>query len=286
MAGRIRIVFILGVFLLIGIDLAPAQNSPRFGIGGLGREMPDSTRLTLKLPSPFISPRFFWLPLDTKQLLQNWAFEHRHRIQAEVSFAPWESISEETLSVPDIDWNTPSPIKTTFGIDYRTSSLYVPVNVQEYQEYLMGRSRYFPLGSLAAAAYLANKIYGRYGYLLRKKEENRYVSLDMTDDEIRMMQFLWDQPGLMPTEWYSTYQDQHSQPLLTYMVFQENITDLENKYLINPRKFPNDRVLYYPAITANDLIFRLKDELSGLDGQHNAERIMRIRYLIQKLGNF
>ena len=147
----------------------------------------------------------------------------------------------------------------------------------------MGRSRYVPLGTFAAATFLAQQLFSRYGYLLRKREKEKYLGLDLSNREIQIMQILWKDYPLIATDWYSYYSKTFHDKELTFLLFLENIHRLENVHLLKTRKLQNGQVKYFPSISSAELILKLKSELSILDGQEHPDRLFRLKYLIHQL---
>ena len=140
-----------------------------------------------------------------------------------------------------------------------------------------------PLPILPAAAYLASVIYGKYGYLLHRKEQVRYDNLTLSDLQLNMMRILWDEPGISETVWYSLFTKEDQFTEITFMLFHQQIEFLNNKYLIKTRKLENDQINYFPAIKCNELILRLKTHLNTKDYINSSEEYTRILTLIKRL---
>lgn len=255
---------------------------PGFGLDGQFFKS-DSIPKYLKLPNPFLEKKLFPLALDRRQLLSAWVIQQRNRIWSQVSICRERPALEGFTASPDIEWNLPTPAAASPFLDYRESSLYIPPDVREYMDYQMGRSRYIPLGTLAAASYLARHIYNRYGYILQKREKERYRGLDLNHRELNMMRIVWDKPGILAPQWYNQYVKKYKNPELTFLSFRQYIIELENKYLLKTRKLENGRIKYFPALSKMELLLKLKDELTRLEGQRNAERLQRVQMIINQL---
>ncbi len=272
---------ILLVLLFFGFCRAQQQAKPRFGIAPIWQA--DSNRVTLRLPSPFEEKSVVWLPPDTRQMLMSWVVGHRNRIWTEVSRGEKPVVPEGASNFPMMNWDQPFPASSSDRVDYRQSSLYVPQNVTDYIEYQMGRSRYIPLGTLAAASFLAHQIYSRYGYLLQKREEEKYRGIDLSSRQIRMMKVIWRLGKLLPTDWYTRYSEQYNDRETTYVLFEQDIFDLENKSLLKIRKLPDGKTQYFPAISEQQLVVKLEEEKSLLIPEEHPDRLNRILYLVELL---
>ncbi|GAB4377113.1 MAG: hypothetical protein Kow0042_24320 [Calditrichia bacterium] len=244
--------------------------------------LPDTQRYALRLPIPFTKDDNYYLSLSPTQKIQFWIFQNRNRFWTEVRSREGAKIPT-SMAQPWIDWNFASPGHSLMNLDFRESSLFVPPNVREYIDYKMGRSRYLPVASLAAASYLAYQLYQRYGYLLKKREENRYQGLMLSDREIRLMEILWENPGLRGEEWYISFIQNAPPGEVVYEIIEKDLSELEAKYLIKSKKLPEGVIQYFPAISRADLILKLKGELQNLDAQRYPERFLEIEELICKL---
>ena len=237
----------------------------------------------LQLPNPFLKDSVISLSLSHQQMINYWIFERRHKIWTEVSKHQADQELDEFSQQPLIDWNFSSPGLSNFGVEYRESSLYVPVNVQEFNDYKMGRTPYLPIASFALAGYLAQQIYNRYGYLLKAREETRYQGIELSEREIRMLQVLWQENSLQPGEWYSEYFQNYRIDNLTFTIFNAEIQKLENKYLLKKRKYDDGTIKYFPAISKKSLIFQLKKELGEVEAQPGSSRPQVLKKMLQYL---
>jgi len=274
---------ILVILFLLGSKTIFCNDQYRAQIGLSARLARDTSITVLRLPNPFLPEQKIRLPLGYRQRLQSWIFQHRNRITGAVSLRGGLKTGIAETVVPQIDWHAAVPGGSRFGLDYRESSLFVPVEVREYLDYKMGRSRYIPLGTLAMAMYLADRLYQRYGYLLRQREENRYQGLDLEEVEVEMLGVLWKAPGLLAAEWYRKFSVVYSHPEITFLIFKEKIDRLMEKYLLKTRKLPDGGVKYFPALSRQELILKLREEKAILDGSQNPQRLMRLRELIDQL---
>jgi hypothetical protein len=259
---------------LAQIKLLPAQIDSSFSF-------PKQTTEMLRLPSHFNRDSTISLSLSHQQMVNYWIFERRYKIWTEVSKHQTDQELDEFSQQPLIDWNFSSPGLSNFGVEYRESSLYVPVNVQEFNDYKMGRTPYLPIASFALAGFLAQQIYNRYGYLLKAREETRYQGIELSEREIRMLQVLWQENSLQPGEWYSEYFQNYQNDDLTFTVFNADIQKLENKYLLKKRKYDDGTVKYFPAISKKSLIFQLKKELGEVEAQPGSSRPQMLKKMLQ-----
>ena len=271
------------ILFLVGSRPVWAGDGNKNQTGLSARLKRDTSTTMLRLPNPFLARQGVQLPPGYHQRLQSWVFQNRNRISGAVSLSGRLKPGVSPSEIPRFDWHTAVPGGSVFGLDYRESSLFVPVEVREYLEYKMGRSRYIPLGSLAMAMYLADRLYRRYGYLLKHREEYRYRGLDMDKTEMDMLSVLWKEPGLLAEKWYQEFSRAFSYPQITFLVFKEKVDSLQNKYLLKTRKLPNGRVKYFPAISRQELILKLKEERNSPDASQSAKRLMRLQELIDQL---
>ncbi len=278
-----RLTKILVILLLLGGKPIFGGDQNKMQLGLSARLSRDTSTTVLRLPNPFLSRQGIQLPPGYHQRLQSWIFQHRNRITGAVSLPGQQKSGITETVLPQIDWSTTVPGGSAFGLDYRESSLFVPVEVREYLDYKMGRSRYIPLGSLAMAMFLADRLYRRYGYLLHQREENRYRGLELEKTEIEMLSVLWKTPGLSAVEWYQKFSKAYSHPEITFLIFKGKVDSLREKYLLKTRTFSGGKVKYFPALTRQELILKLKDEQVALDGAHNPHRLQRLRELIDRL---
>jgi hypothetical protein len=218
--------------------------------------------------------------LNSAQRAKLWGLENQKSIWSEVYL---DENKEKEFSIGKINWYHPTPTGTQFGLDYRESSLFIPINVREYNEFKMGRSRYVPLPILPAAAYLANVIYSKYGYLLQRKEQAKYDNLTISDLQLNMMRILWNEPGISETDWYTLFTKGDQFNEITFVLFHQQIEFLINKYLIKTRRLEDDQINYFPAIKCNELIIRLKNHLDSKDYINSSEECDRILTLIKRL---
>ncbi len=182
---------------------------------------------------------------------------------------------------PRIDWNISIPGRRELSLDYRESSIYLPSNVREFMEYKMGRSRYVPVVTMSGAAYLAYMIYKKYGDLLKKREENHYVGLNLSDREIQLLKTLWKHPGLTAPVWYAQTTGLERQ--VTFLTIKHDVKNLEEKYLLKTRKMSDGQIKYFPALDREVLIQKLKNELTFLDAIRDTKRISEIRQMLNLL---
>lgn len=242
----------------------------------------DSLHTRLKLPNPFVKEPPFQMWVSPSQQLRNWVFLNRSHFRSEISL-PKTAPSQKFGAIPRIDWALSTPGHAYRGLDFRESSLFVPTNVREYLDYKMGRSRVLPVATLAAAGYLAYLIYQRYGYLLAKREQEKYRDLRLNRQEITLMKLLWKHQGLTATQWYTHYHrtgtDQHT----TFLILKKTFEALESKYLVRSRILPDKQVKYFPAISRTGLLLKLREMQNSLDGQQNPRRLKEIQFIIREL---
>lgn len=277
-----RIVMCVSILLAAAFLLADTGNAQSSGASVRQLAAGDSAKVPLRLPNPFLKNSQNRWGFSSSQKLMAWVFMHRNQLRAVVK-PQQSSDSGLAIPLPLMDWQAPQPAASLPGLDYRESSLYVPVNVREYQQYQMGRSRYMPLGNLALAMYLANKLYRRYGYLLRRREQERYRNLVLDDTGIAMLKVLWKTPGLLAPEWYTAFHRTYPGKKVVFLQFRQKIRELQDKYLVNPRTFPDHKIKYYPAISREKLLLKLKEELDQLDAVTQMPRFRQLRGMIAAL---
>ncbi|HFE63261.1 hypothetical protein B1H10_06100 [candidate division KSB1 bacterium 4484_188] len=274
------------ISLLLSILFCPRFLLPATGTGGqpgAHRKNPaDSLQTRLKLPNPFLKESPFQLWVSPSQQLRDWVFLNRSHFWSEISL-PKTAPSQNFGAIPRIDWTLATPGHVYRGLDFRESSLFVPTNVREYLDYKMGRSRILPVATLAAAGYLAHLIYQRYGYLLAKREQEKYRDLRLNRQEITLMKILWKQQGLTATQWYTHYNRTGSDRRTTFLILKKTFEELEGKYLIRSRILPDGQVKYVPAISKTELLIKLKEMQSYLDGKQNPNRLREIQFIIEQL---
>lgn len=244
----------------------------------------DSVRV--KLPNPFLRKGNVLFLLSHRQMIDYWMYQHRQRIWTEMSKNGVSSNISKMNKPSLIDWNFSHPGVSDFGFEYRESSLYLPVNVREYSDYKMGRSRFVPIASLAFAGFLAQKIYQRFGHILKQREESRYFGIKMSERQIKMMIILWKEKSSLPSEWYTKYHQKYSLDNITFQVFEKDIMNLENAFLLKRRKYEDGFIRYFPAISKSQLILHLKEELSFVEGQKRLDRMNQIKFILKKLDEF
>lgn len=237
----------------------------------------------MQLPNPFLKDSIVSLSLSHQQLINYWVYERRYKIWTEVSKPEADGELDAFDQQPLIDWNFSSPGLSDFGVEYRESSLYLPTNVQEFTEYKMGRTPYVPIASLALAGYLAQQIYNRYGHLLKAREESRYRGVELTGRQIHMMQLLWQEKSYMPSEWYSSYFKKYKDDNITFTIFNREIDNLENSFLLKKREFEDGTVKYFPAISREELNYQLKKELDVEEARPGSLRPDTIKWMLKNI---
>ena len=83
----------------------------------------------MKLVNPFIEKAVFWTNFNNLHMVKNWIFLHRNKIWSEVSRGEETTAIDQYMDLPYIDWSETSLGYSSFGLDYRESSLFVPINV-------------------------------------------------------------------------------------------------------------------------------------------------------------
>ncbi len=276
----IRAVFLILTFVITGL-FAQDETSKSFSLKYSYRI--DSLSSRLKLQNPFLKNKYYWSPLYNNAQFSPGVTSGYDGFSTQYSPQPIETLDERMDHVPLIEWDITPQARNEFLLDYRESSLYTPENVRDYLEFKMGRDRYVPLASFAALSYLSAIIYQRYGHLLKTREEVRYQGLQISPMELHMMDILWDKGEYEVREWYKALVEDPGVTPNTYIIFQENVKSLDNKYLIKSRNFPNGEVKYYPALSRQDLVLKLKNEVSVLDGIENPGRLKYLQKLIGEL---
>ena len=243
----------------------------------------DSLYTTLHLPNPFLKQQNRLMAFSTQQMVSAWVLMHRNQLYAEVrpSIAPQRIMNPAAL--PRIDWSLNQPGRSNFNLDYRGSSLYVPENVRDYLDYSMGRERYVPIASLLLASYLAYELYQHYGYLLWQREKDRYRGVYLDKTEIAMMEVLWKQPGLLTAVWYGEFHHQYHMKNVPFLEFKRKIHDLDEKMMLKTRKIENEGIRYFPAISREELIRRLKEEMEQIDFANFPQRWQQIQEMLRNL---
>jgi hypothetical protein len=237
----------------------------------------------MQLPNPILKDSIVSLSLSHQQLINYWVYERRYKIWTEVSKPEADGELDAFDQQPLIDWNFSSPGLSDFGVEYRESSLYLPTNVQEFTEYKMGRTPFVPIASLALAGYLAQQIYNRYGHLLKAREESRYRGVELTGRQIHMMQLLWQEKSYMPSEWYSSYFKKYKDDNITFTIFNREIDNLENSFLLKKREFEDGTVKYFPAISREELNYQLKKELDVEEARPGSPRPDTIKWMLKNI---
>ncbi len=273
------------LFILLLSQLVFAQNKRDSIPGIVVDRFADTSRTTLKLPNHFIGMPKLTPSLSSRQLVKSWVFQQRNKIWSQVQIEGKEPVSPELTPKPFIDWRPNYPLHTDMSLDYRESSLFVPVNVRDYIDFKMGRYRYIPLASLATAGYLADRILSKYGPLLQRREQEKYLNLEMSDRQILIMDILWKRQPVTAGDWYAAYNEKYSEKAFTFLLFKQDVASLEGKFLIKSRKMEDDRIQYYPAVSREELVVKLKDELEGLDAVHHGERMQDIRHMLDFMKN-
>ncbi len=238
----------------------------------------------LRLPNPFLREFSFGESGWVKSALQLWLWQNWDRIWQEIKIKnhrQWEPFFPQR---PSIFWSFSRLDFSSPFLDYRESSLYRPPNVMDYIQFKMGGDRYIPLVSLVALSYLASRIYQRYGYLLHQKEKARYRGLTLSREELAALRVLWKNPGMTAPEWYARL-DSLGEVRLTYPQFRAIIARLDDKFLLKTRHRSEEVLLYFPAISRENLLFRLREELQWLDPMKQPKRFYQLQELIQKLEN-
>jgi len=133
------------------------------------------------------------------------------------------------------------------------------------------------------AGYLAQQIYSRYGYLLKAREESRYRGVALTDRQIHMMQVLWQENSLLPSEWYSNYFKKYTDDNITFTIFNLEIEKLENKFLLKKREFEDGTIKYFPAISREELNYQLKKELDLEEARPGSLRPDSIKWMLKNI---
>ncbi len=243
----------------------------------------DSLHTTLHLPNPFLKQQNRFMAFSTQQMISAWVMMHRNQLYGEVRPAIPSQRVLNPAALPRIDWSLNQPGRSIFGLDYRGSSLYVPENVRDYLDYSMGRERYVPIASLLLASYLAYEIYQRYGYLLWQRERDRYRGVYLDETEIAMMEVLWKQPGLLAPVWYGEFHHQYHLKNVPFLEFKRKIHDLDEKIMLKTRKIENEGIRYFPAISREELIRKLKEEMKQIDFANFPQRWQQIQEMLHNL---
>ncbi len=238
----------------------------------------------LRLPNPFLKKIEFGEFGLYKAALQLWLWQNWDQIWQEIKIQNREQKEQFFPRRPSIFWSYSSPELSSPYLDYRESSLYRPENVMDYLQFKMGGDRYIPLVSLAALSYLASQIYRHYGYLLRRREKERYRTLTLDRQELSALKVLWKNPGITAAEWY-TRLDSLGENRLTFPQLQKIIARLDEKMLLKTRHKDERTLLYFPAISREDLLFRLRNERQWLDPLKMPRRFEELNWLIKQLEN-
>lgn len=273
------------VLALLGMSLLWGKTAAQVGFRkNVVAKQTDSTATTLHLPNRFLKTEQGLLPFSTHQMISAWVIMHRNQLMGQIR--PELPKKTPSAALPRIDWSLNQPGRSVFGLDYRESSLYVPENVQDYIDYSMGRERYVPIASLALASYLAYEIYQRYGYLLHQREEERYHGVYLDSVAIAMMEILWEEPGLVAADWYNRFNQKFHKMNVPFLHFQQRIQELDEKMMLKTRKMENDAIRYFPAISRQDFMYKLKQEMSTIDYLNQPVRYRQIQEMLRFLDRY
>ncbi|GAB4335023.1 MAG: hypothetical protein Kow0037_14220 [Calditrichia bacterium] len=240
----------------------------------------------LQLPNPFRKKVNHLFAESGKHRLQWWMFQNQQKFQAGFSNNAVLDSGKGDERV-FINWQPSQPNYSSWGLDYRESSLYIPGNVREYLEYKMGRERYVPLASLTTAAYLAYLMYRKYGYLLSRDPEERLQGIVLEKDEIQLLHLLWDKRGQTATELYRRWRKVYPDVPLVFGGLDSLLKWLEKKNFLNKKEQINGETQYFPVLTRQELINLLNREMLGLNVLDQPQRwreIQRMKRLLASGG--
>jgi predicted transcriptional regulator len=240
----------------------------------------DSTLSKLVLPNPYQTTDIPF-QLSSHQMIKNWVFQNRDRIFSEFSLSREKTSQDNFAELSRIDWSLSTPGHNLLELDFRESSLFIPANVRDFLEYKMGRTRYIPIVTLAGAAFLAYQIYHKYGYLIAKREHEKFFGINLNNHEIVCIEILWESPGLTAPELYSQLVKNKKQ--ISYLETEAVLNALENDFLVKSRQMIEDEIKYFPAISKEEFVLKLKEESSRLDGLTDSQRLLEIKNLIERL---
>lgn len=98
-----------------------------------------------------------------------------------------------------------------------------------------------------------------------------------------MMQLLWQENSLLPSEWYSIYFKKFINDNITFTIFKLEIEKLENKFLLKKREFEDGRIKYFPAISQEELNYQLKKELDIEEARPGSLRPDTIKWMLKNI---
>ncbi|RMI27544.1 MAG: hypothetical protein D6681_00455 [Calditrichaeota bacterium] len=119
--------------------------------------------------------------------------------------------------------------------------------------------------------------------LFRSRPQDPYRDLSLGDTEIRMMQLLWQTPGMTLSEWYRQYYTHFDGRRLTFTVFENLVLRLQAKKLVELRKPPGDTQRLYPLISRQQLLIRIRSYLQNSDIISSPDRHEELLFMEQML---
>lgn len=211
---------------------------------------------TLRSEKQLSETELFPVSPSGSQLLKYWILTNPQQFQARLYFNPDR---RKKLSLqPFATIHSPYQYgQLNPAVDYRESSLYIPGNVQAWTDYKMGREPYLPLITPLTVGFMLYSIAHYARILYQDQESPGRKEFNVTLDEIRLMNILWQKFPLTLQEWYAAFSRGYPDSVADVKYFQKTARELENKSLIKTRVFVDQGLKYFPALDSAKVYFRI-----------------------------